>query len=93
MKSKVSITVAPVPTPEPPKVYTVKFDLDLEDAETLLAMTYRIGGDPDKSMRGLFDNIRHSLSDAGVTKAHERKIGIPNGKNGFWIENRNEFSL
>ena len=60
--------------------YTVTLELSQNEAETLFAVTTRIGGVPEKSRRQFMDNIGKALSNAGVnavdfkTQASNRAI-------------------
>ena len=50
--------------------YNVVLTLNKHEAETLLAVTGRIGGPTEKSRRQFMDNIGIALSNAGVNAVH-----------------------
>ena len=66
MKSKATVSLVPVPQP----LYMVEIALSLtrEDASFLLALTDRVGGNSDTTTRGVFDQIRTGLKNAGIVQ-------------------------
>jgi hypothetical protein len=52
---------------EPPVTRTIKISLSQREAEALWALTFRVGGHPDKSPRGLIDQLRDALEEAFPT--------------------------
>jgi len=51
-------------------IYNVTLTLNHNEAETLLALTGKIGGDPNTSRRRFIDSIRHALREAGVNAVY-----------------------
>lgn len=64
MSTKVKITAAK-PSGNIP-LGTLSIKLTVREAEALAALCQRIGGDPNESARGLFDDIHAALSDMGI---------------------------
>lgn len=74
------------------RVDGVTLELSTAEAEVLMAITAKIGGDPHKSDRGHVDNIGNALREAGVkdwgqTDAYKRLSGT-----GLSFDNKEEFA-
>lgn len=62
--TKIKITPA-IPDDETP-FGTLSIELTVREAKALLALSKRIGGNPDRSARSLFDEIREALWKTGI---------------------------
>jgi len=80
MTSKAIVTLVPIPQPQ----YMVEIALSLtrEDAAFLLALTDRVGGHPDKTTRGVFDQIRAGLLNAGIVQKNNAFENDTDGSRG-----------
>jgi hypothetical protein len=61
-----------------PVKYNVVLTLDQNEAETLLAITGRVGGTPENTRRRFVDNIRVALQTAGVQEVIARTLSSAN---------------
>ncbi len=51
----------------PPPTYEIKLNISEREAKALFALANNVGGCPQLSARGLFDEIRYALETAGVS--------------------------
>jgi hypothetical protein len=59
------------PPPETPKPSSIVVEMTGDEASALAALFWRVGGSPDKSGRGLIDNVAGALYDAGFKPSVE----------------------
>lgn len=59
-------TVLPTHEVVAPQLVGYNLSLDVKEAEALATVLAKVGGDPEKSRRGLIDSIRDGLVKAGV---------------------------
>jgi hypothetical protein len=64
--------------------YNVVLTLNKHEAETLLAVTGKIGGTPENTRRRFVDSIRRAMLSAGVQEVAV-KTGYPETYNGVWF--------
>lgn len=70
MNSKISLKVIkPKPVVVPQTIYNLTLALSERDARAIMDLCDRIGGKPEASARGVFDNISEKLKSAGLTKS------------------------
>lgn len=75
-------TVITVP-PSPPPEKRVVLELTMEEAETILAVLRCVGGDFERSRRGVADHVLYALQDAGVAGDTRDLLSA-----GIWFEDR-----
>jgi hypothetical protein len=74
MSSKVTAKKLPIPKPINPPVISLTLELTKADAEDILALTDVIGGHPDESARGVFDQIAEELMKNGIRMPRRKAI-------------------
>lgn len=69
-----------IPVPPVVQKYNIVLTLDQNEAETLLAITGKIGGEPERTRRRFVDSIRRALILAGVNTVDTKfMLSLMNG--------------
>lgn len=64
--STVSVKIVPVIVPPPPPEVQLTITMSKQDAADFLCLCHRVGGLPQGSARGLFDQIMAALMKKGI---------------------------